>query len=95
MTLLSPTWCLKHAPLFIQIRSRATTFVVEFLERFTVENPQQLPVTIYDYYDPGKYTLDCNFCVYINVNVCFQSHYMQVKLSLATFDQALHLVYLQ
>ena len=52
---------MSQPPLFIQIRSRATTFVVEFLERFTVENPQQLPVTIYDYYDPGKYTLDCNF----------------------------------
>ena len=38
----------------VQVRSIATTFVVEFLERFTVENPQQLPVTIYDYYDPGK-----------------------------------------
>ena len=39
----------------LQVRSRATTFIVEFLERFTVENPQQLPVTIYDYYDPGKH----------------------------------------
>ena len=45
----------------VQVRSFATTFVVEFLERFTVENPQQLPVTIYDYYDPGKHAWLCNW----------------------------------
>ena len=30
-----------------------STVVVEFAEQFVVESPQQLPVTIYDYYDPG------------------------------------------
>ena len=45
----------------VQVRTRATTFIVEFLERFTVENPQQLPVTIYDYYDPGKHVLACKY----------------------------------
>ena len=41
----------------VQVRNSPTTFIVEFLERFTVENPQQLPVTVYDYYDPGESTL--------------------------------------
>ena len=32
-------------------------FTVEFAEDFPVENHQQVPVTVYDYYDPGIYIL--------------------------------------
>lgn len=40
---------------FVQVpRRAASTIVVTFIEQFTVENPMQLPVTIYDYYDPGQ-----------------------------------------
>ncbi len=34
--------------------ARATSFIVEFVEVFAVEDSQQLPVVVYDYYDPGK-----------------------------------------
>ena len=26
---------------------------VKFIEQFKVQNPQQIPVTVYDYYNPG------------------------------------------
>jgi len=38
----------------MQVRNSPTTLIVEFIQRFTVENPQPLPVTVYDYYDPGE-----------------------------------------
>ena len=40
--------------LFVQVPETHTTIVVEFLRRFIVEDYQQSPVTLYDYYDPGS-----------------------------------------
>lgn len=37
----------------LQVPDSHSTIVVEFLSRFAIENPQQTPVTLYDYYDPG------------------------------------------
>ncbi|XP_064400639.1 C3 and PZP-like alpha-2-macroglobulin domain-containing protein 8 [Halichondria panicea] len=35
-----------------------TSFTVHFSRAFVVETPQQLPVTVYDYYDPGQSITD-------------------------------------
>ncbi len=64
-----------------------TTFIVEFIRKFEVEDSQQLPVTFYDYYDPGKihdycaptyyydHTMDTIWSCYFILlkNACFNS----------------------
>jgi hypothetical protein len=39
----------------LQVPDTHSVIVVEFLSRYSIENPQQSPVTLYDYYDPGEY----------------------------------------
>ena len=45
------------SPYSVQVPDTHSILIVEFLSRFAIENPQQSPVTLYDYYDPGKH--DC------------------------------------
>ena len=58
------------SPYSVQVPDTHSILIVEFLGRFAIENPQQSPVTLYDYYDPGKHDCVVDWGVLLLSNAC-------------------------
>lgn len=44
---------------YVQVPDTHSTIIVTFVRQFEVDDPQQSPVSLYDYYDPGSYNHAC------------------------------------